>query len=362
MPNKKTHEEFLAEVFALVGNEYTIIGQYVNSGTELEIKHNICNKIYPVIPKRFLKGNHRCLDCRDRIKHENFVAKVFDLVGEEYSVMSEFKGAREYVIMKHNKCNEEYPVTPDNFIRGKRCGYCSGNRKKTTEIFKKQVYELVGNEYIVIGEYINADTPLTMLHTKCNREYPVIPDNFLSGKRCRLCSGNVKKTTQIFKKEVYELVEDEYTVIGEYENAKIPIMFKHNICNEEFLMSPDNFIHGTRCSICTTSKGETTIAKWLDKSNIKYEREYKFNDCKNTNPLPFDFAINKEDDSILLIEYHGQQHYKAIEIFGGEKRFNYTQKNDKIKKIYCEKNNIPLIVIPYWNFDKIDEILTKELL
>lgn len=33
----------------------------------------------------------------------------------------------------------------------------------------------------------------------------------------------------------------------------------------------------------------------------------------------------------------------------------------RIKNKYCLDNNIRLIRIPYWNFDKIEEILLKEL-
>ena len=30
-----------------------------------------------------------------------------------------------------------------------------------------------------------------------------------------------------------------------------------------------------------------------------------------------------------------------------------VRESDKIKKEYCEKNNIELLVIPYWDIDKI---------
>ena len=56
-----------------------------------------------------------------------------------------------------------------------------------------------------------------------------------------------------------------------------------------------------------------------------------------------------------IIEYQGQQHYEPIERFGGIERFNLQQKYDNMKKEYCKKNNIQLLVIPYWenNIEKI---------
>jgi len=38
-----------------------------------------------------------------------------------------------------------------------------------------------------------------------------------------------------------------------------------------------------------------------------------------------------------------------------------TKNKDKIKTDYCLNNNINLLRIPYWDKDKIDEILDNEL-
>lgn len=46
-----------------------------------------------------------------------------------------------------------------------------------------------------------------------------------------------------------------------------------------------------------------------------------------------------------LIEYIGDQHYKAIEYWGGEKSFSLRQKYDKLKEEYCQKNKIPLLLL-----------------
>ena len=40
---------------------------------------------------------------------------------------------------------------------------------------------------------------------------------------------------------------------------------------------------------------------------------------------------------------------------------NTSISTDKIKSDYCKNNNIKLVIIPYWDFDNIEQILTKEL-
>jgi hypothetical protein len=69
---------------------------------------------------------------------------------------------------------------------------------------------------------------------------------------------------------------------------------------------------------------ELKIQKWLDKNNINYNEQYRFDECKNKNTLPFDFAIIKSNTYILL-EAQGIQHYEPIEHFGGiSKRKSYN--------------------------------------
>ena len=59
--------------------------------------------------------------------------------------------------------------------------------------------------------------------------------------------------------------------------------------------------------------------------------------------LPFDFCLNYDKPNKLLIEADGERHYKEY--------FIELRKYDKIKDYYCSSHNIPLLRIPYWEFD-----------
>ena len=48
------------------------------------------------------------------------------------------------------------------------------------------------------------------------------------------------------------------------------------------------------------------------------------------------------------IEYQGQQHYQAVEFFGGEESYNAQLERDTRKREKCEANNVGLI---YWRYD-----------
>ena len=56
---------------------------------------------------------------------------------------------------------------------------------------------------------------------------------------------------------------------------------------------------------------------------------------------------------ICFIEYDGSQHYKDG-IHWTETKDDIQQR-DKIKNEYCQKHNIPLLRIPYWELDNINK-------
>lgn len=111
------------------------------------------------------------------------------------------------------------------------------------------------------------------------------------------------------------------------------------------------------------SKGEIEIEGILNNNNIRFIRQYVFNDCKNINLLPFDFYLL---DYNICIEFDGEQHYYPVRFNGmsqekAEENFKNVQFRDKIKTEYCVDNDIPLIRIPYTYRGKIFPFLQKEL-
>jgi predicted Zn-ribbon and HTH transcriptional regulator len=301
--------------------------------------------------------------------HEDFVNEVFECVGDEYSVLGEYKNNMIKVLMRHNLCGHEWEISRANFInQNRRCPKCKGKNlsekfRKTHQDFLNEVYELVGDEYTILSNYINAFTEIKIKHNICNCIYDVRPTNFIHGKRCPVCKWNIiskkrAKGLEQFKKEVFEKVGNEYEIFGEYKNNKTHILIKHNMCGYEYEGTPDGFLRGNRCPKCSCSKGENSIHEYLRRNNISYIPQYSFEDCVYKENLLFDFAIfDNEENLAFLIEFDGRQHYEVIDFFGGEEAFKKTKMRDKIKDDYCIDNEITLLRIPYWDYDKIDDIL-----
>jgi len=106
------------------------------------------------------------------------------------------------------------------------------------------------------------------------------------------------------------------------------------------------------------SYGEMQIEKYLKVNNIIYFKEYKFLDCINLKPLPFDFYLPKQN---LCIEYDGELHYRSTKMFGGDESLRKINFNDNIKTQYCLNNKINLLRIGYKEQSQINKILQEHL-
>lgn len=116
------------------------------------------------------------------------------------------------------------------------------------------------------------------------------------------------------------------------------------------------------CGCLNHSVKVEKIKKILDFYNIKYKMEYSFPDLfGDKGHLRFDFVIfNKNNQIQKIIEYQGEQHFRNISYWGGEKALLQRQKYDQIKRDYCIKNHYFLQEIMY--SEKItEELVLKEI-
>jgi cytochrome c-type biogenesis protein CcmH/NrfF len=382
MPKKKTHQEFVKQVCDLVGDEYEFLTNYVSSRIKVKVKHKKCDYVWETNPKGLIEGLQRhkgvpvCPNCSDAKKTtEQFKQEVYEIFGKEYEVLGEYVDYNTKTKVKHNLCDNEYEVTPSTILSGCGCPNCRGKRisnskRKTHDQFIKEVFELVGNEYTVLTKYTRSRDSVKMKHNICNHEWFVEANSFLvTGSRCPECAKKIigdknRKSHEKFVQEVYELVGTDYSVIGIYQSDNENIKIIHNICEFEYKVKPSNFLQGSRCPHCKSSKGEKKIKEYLSNNNIKFEPQYRFSDCKDRYTLPFDFAMLNDNQRIkLLIEYDGQGHFYPISYSKNEndniKNFEETKRHDQIKNQYCKNKNIHLYRIPYWKFDEIEDILNK---
>lgn len=279
--------------------------------------------------------------------------------------------SKEYINSKEKlkiqcKCGEHFHITFNHFKRDKKyqcntCGYkITGLKtKKSKEKFAKEV-ERYSNEYLFLEPYEKATIKIKVKHLTCGYVYKVRPNDFLSGYRCPKCGGTKKKTHEEFLLEVKNKYNDEFKVLEKYKTIDEEIKFLHNKCGTVFTTTPYRLLTGnTGCPKCNSSKGENMIRSLLDKYKVEFKSQD--NPIIKNKYLRYDFFVNNK----VYVEFDGKQHFKPfyrLDKEKGEKQLLKTQYNDKIKNQYCIDNNIPLIRIPYWEYDNIEYILKNVLM
>lgn len=251
-------------------------------------------------------------------------------------------------------CGSEHIADADKLRSGIKtsCG-CDSNRRRAISNRR----DLTGRRFgrLVVKKMIWETRPTKAeCLCDCGRIVTVIATGLTSGKtgscgclhKDRTSITNTKDWKGIVSKYNIELVEPSY----KDNKGKWFWKCKCGLCGNIFDALPAKIMsgHTTSCGCRTRSSHEQFIRTLLNEWRVPYIEQYRFPDCRNKYTLPFDFAIMEGDTPIILIEYDGIQHYKPIDVFGGDSSYNETLKRDKIKDQFCEQNNYKLIRLPYY--------------
>ena len=261
----------------------------------------------------------------------------------------------EYICKKHKEYGKQISYYDRMINLHQGCKYCGiesrGIKHRTDESVFEKVAEEKGFKYIGC-DYPRRKCGFTKarLHLICNKhpdkgmQYYVY-ENLVNNKvGCRYCAG-YDRSKEDLQKEIDELGLD--ITILEY-TSYTDLVCLCNKCGHIWENKGVNLTQGHGCPKCKRSKGELVIQKCLDKWGYEYTTEFKYDDCRDISPLPFDFHFTKS----LVIEYDGLQHFIPVD-FSGEgmekaiENFKTTRRHDNIKSEFCVRNNITLIRISY---------------
>ena len=320
----------------------------------------------------FKKG-HRCSKCGGTRKLTlNEVSKYINEQG--YKIVSDsYKNTKEKILVQCDK-SHVYETTFSSFRSGRRCKEC--RKEKLSKKFRldyvtvKQNVESVKGYKLLSKDYINSKTKLKIQHVQgeCNNcIFEMTYSNFYrQNQRCPKCNGAHCYSHEEIAEEICK-IDNEYRLCDDspfYRNNSTKLKLYHEVCGKTFFVSWNKFKGGQKpCGCHSYSYGESRIAKYLDFVSVEYVKEQEFDGLlsdKNKN-LRYDFGIFENKELKILIEFDGGLHFKPVKHYGGTEYFNRIKKHDQIKNQYCKDNNIPLIRIPYWDFDNIETILEKEL-
>lgn len=360
-PRKKTLEQFKQEV-KLIDSDVQIIGEYINANIPIEFICK-CGRHDMKAPGQILLGHTKCKKCAyGRLSFEEIFQKISLLENgviliNDYDENDMF--TKKECLNYTCSCGQKSRSSIKHLINGGKCASCSSPRIKDSDQFLDEM-KIINPKMKILSRYDRVDKNIIFM-CECGNIGCTTPHSLLKGARCAICAGNKKKTTEDFIKQMQK-VNPIIKIIGEYINTETKIDYICE-CGEKHSSLPSLLLNGHRCGHCNMSKSEYATDYFLSSHKIDYEYDYIFDDCKNVKGLKFDFYLK---DFNTCIELDGEHHFMPVNFRGindkrALERHEYTKKMDLIKNNFCKENNIRLIRIPYYDFDKIDEILTEKL-
>ena len=325
--------------------QYPYLSDKVLSNDNIIIVYNGIEYKQKVV-KHILLG--RCPEKNTPIKTtDEFVKESIKVWGNKYDYsLVEYKGALEKVrvifdgIVFEQVATSHLKYAPE------------GNMNQ--EYFIKLAKDKWNDKYdYSLVDYKHCKSKVKIIYN--DEIYEQTPDNHLIHSPEKVLK---RKTNEQFIKESNIVHDNKYNYKNvEYKTNQTKVVINCPI-HGDFNQIPLSHLQGSGCPNCNESKGEKEISKFLDKYDILYYRQHKFNDCKNIFSLPFDFYIPSVR---ICIEFDGKQHYEPMSFFGGVESFDKIKINDKIKNDYCEENYINLIRIKYDQIDNIFQFLWENL-
>lgn len=195
----------------------------------------------------------------------------------------------------------------------------------------------------------------------CGKHVNVLGHRLTASNPTRSCGHLIREAT--IKRNQEGLIDltgkkfGKLTVVKRIEGQHTPWLCKCD-CGREYVALSGNLRSGATksCGQCTiASFGEEKIKDILNQNSIEYETQKKFDTCKRkVHLLPFDFYVKNTN---CLIEYDGKQHY-GIGGWNDQEGLKELKLNDDFKTQWCKENNIPLIRIPYTQYNdlKIEDL------
>lgn len=270
-----------------------------------------------------------------------------------------FVNAKTPIRVQCLDCGEVFENIPDLLKLNKfPCPGCRIEKKRKVNLDKvkdkidTRMHELGADKDFTVVAYPELmKGNLTLKHLACGNLINTSIGNLSrpyrgvrgTGSGCEYCSGTHTYTED----EILTYMETErhgYEFHGSFmEGNHLMVKVTHLVCGVKRDLQFNYFMRGEGCKYCGISGGEETILATLSKQGITYEREKNFG-FESYQRARYDFFLPERN---LIIEYDGKQHFKPLEIWGGEELFAERTYRDRKKNKLALDAGMDVIRIPY---------------
>lgn len=277
-----------------------------------------------------------------KITKEDFLSRFYQRYPTAKIEILEYSAISKFCKIRCCKCNQ---ILTRNVARQFLTGFnCCGARDETELERIKRLLD--GQEEFSLVKKVNFQYVI-MKHNKCGNEWQrsigAVLDNPFS---CKYCETH-KKLNMLSIEDAQAQIDKVFNgsiKLLEYNGQENKNKYRCNKCGFIFEQKQVCIVASRGCPKCDRwkSNGEKFICNYLQNKNINFKEQVGIKEL----PLQhFDFGVyNNDNNLICFIEVQGEQHFENRFRFDP---VEVQEKRDEKKRKYCKENNIPLYELIY---------------
>lgn len=210
-----SNEKYIGELKKTRGGEFEPLEEYKGYGEKILTRHVPCGREYKARPSSLLSSLDGCPHCaNDSLKGsekydgEGLHREVLEVYGGEYEFLEDYRGWQVKLKCLHKRCGKIHMKTPNSLMLGKGCPHCRNKKIINNAELSEYLSHELGDEFEIVGEYVNMSTLIRMKHLECGSEWNAYPHRMKEiGIFCGVCS--LPHGEQIIKR-VLDTVGEQY--------------------------------------------------------------------------------------------------------------------------------------------------------
>lgn len=196
----KSEQEIFKEI--LDKNGYELKSEFESLDKHLSMRHKKCGRIFLIKPRAFLYENIGCI-CETQITFEEAKRQVEKT--NKFQLL-EFKNADSSCKIHAKECGHTFNVRYRKFLKAPQCRVCYP-KTMTTDLLAERIKRKTNGEYALVGDFVDQDTKIKILHTVCGKITEYWPRYYHNGAKCPFCEDRFA-----------DQWEDMFQLLCEYKN------------------------------------------------------------------------------------------------------------------------------------------------
>lgn len=338
---KKTTEEYQQLLDEKHNGKIKCIEEYKGNAIKIIHKCIIHDFDYSSTPQCVLASKTGCPKCGEEVMKmkaksrmaytdEEYKKVLYEKFGGNIENLEPCKGSNQSILHICHRHNYQYTSSPHCVLRAEYgCKYCAGEHQNEIQSFsidkiKQMIFDLVGDEYEIVGAYTNMHTSTRFKHNASNGEthyFDIRPATFFGrGARC-YCERAVNSLIVGYNDIVTKRPDLAELLLNKEDAYKYPITSKEKLkwvcpdCGEIIEACPsDVYYHKLVCPRCS--------------DGLSYPNKFIYNVLKQTG-TKFDF-IKREyrPDWCKFILSNGKEKYGIYDVYLGIGGIEYIVEMD----------------------------------